>query len=353
MYRNKETRQSYSVFTDNLKKGEFKNVIFMYGVEQFLVRWAVDSLVRKYVNPAVREMDYISFDSDLNEPLRIIEAAETFSMFSEKRIVYVPDFKPLTSENPRGINKAQIQSLCEYLKSSNESTIIVFSSSDYSEDSKKNTELVNTIKTCGQVYNFKEVDRRTLEGFAKKRFASAKVNITPAALRMLIEETGYTNKESDYHLYNFENDIKKIISLCQGDTVDISQIENAVCADNNTFIFDMLDAISANQKDKAFQILHNKLYQGDEEFNIIGSIISQFELMISVRQLSDDGFNLLDMHRKLGGSEYRIKKMLPYARKYSASKLKEILSNAYEIEKNIKTGLMMPQLALEIFIASI
>lgn len=353
MYRNKEIRHSYSVFTDNLKKGEFKNIIFMYGVEQFLVKWAVDSLVKKYVNPAVKEMDYISFDSDLNEPLRIIEAAETFSMFSEKRIVYAPEFKPLVSDNPRGIKKEHIQSLCDYIKSSNENTIIIFSSSVFSDETKKTTLLYNAIKEYGQIYNFKEVDRRTLEGFAKKRFNSARINITPAALKMLIEETGYTNKESDYHLYNFENDIKKILSLCQGDTVDIKDIETAVCSDNNTFIFDMLDAISANQKDRAFQILHNKLYQGDEAFNIIGSIISQFELMISIRQLSDDSYNLLDIHKKLGGSEYRIKKMMPYARKYSAAKIKEILSSAYEIEKNIKTGLLMPQLALELFIAGI
>lgn len=353
MFRNKETRHSYSVFTENLKKGEFKNVIFMYGVEQFLVKWAVDALVNKFVNPDVKEMDCIFFESDLNEPLKIIEAAETFSMFSQKRIVYVPEFKPLVSDNPRGIKKEDIQSLCDYIKSPNENTIVIFSSSAFNDDTKKTTQLYNAVKASGQIYNFKEVDRRTLEGFAKKRFASAKVSITPAALRMLIEETGYTNKESDYHLYNFENDIKKIISLCREGTVDIKDIESAVCADNNTFIFDMLDAISANQKDKAFQILHNKLFQGDEVFNIVGSIISQFELMLSIRQLSDDSCNLLEIHKTLGGSEYRIKKMMPYARKYSAAKIKEILSGAYGIEKNIKTGLLMPQLALELFIASI
>lgn len=353
MYRNKEIRHSYSVFSENLKSGKFKNVIFMFGVEQFLVKWAVDALVRKYVNPAAKDMDFISFDADLNDPNQIIESCETFSMFSEKRVVCVSDFKPITSETPRGFKKDQIEALCDYLKSPNEGTIVIFTSSSYTDDTKKNTTLVDTLSKVGQVYNFKEVDRKTLEGFAKKRFANARLNITPSALRMLIEETGYTNKESDYHLYNFENDIKKIISLTDGDTVDVADIEKSVCADNNTFIFDMLDAISANQKDKAFQILHNKLYQGDEIFNIIGSVISQFEMMISVRQLRDDGFNLLDIHKKLGGSEYRIKKMMPYASKYSAAKIKEILSSAYDIEKNIKTGVLPQQLAMELFIAAI
>ena len=59
------------------------------------------------------------------------------------------------------------------------------------------------------------------------------------------------------------------------------------------------------------------------------------------------------MHKKLGGSEYRIKKLIPYANKYSVEKLKHTLSGIYEVDRNIKTGLLDGQLALEMFIASI
>ncbi len=84
----------------------------------------------------------------------------------------------------------------------------------------------------------------------------------------------------------------------------------------------MLDGISSNQKDKAFQILYNMLHSGSDPFSIIGAIVSQFELMLSVRQLREDGLDLSAMHKKLGSSEYRIKKLIPYASKYSVEKLK-------------------------------
>ena len=170
---------------------------------------------------------------------------------------------------------------------------------------------------------------------------------------MLIEATGYFNKESDYRLFNFENDIQKVIAHSDGSKVTEQDIERTVSGDLDTFVFDMLDGISSNQKDKAFQILYNMLHSGSDPFSIIGAIVSQFELMLSVRQLREDGLDLSAMHKKLGGSEYRIKKLIPYANKYSVEKLKHTLSGIYEVDRNIKTGLLDGQLALEMFIASI
>ena len=61
--------------------------------------------------------------------------------------------------------------------------------------------------------------------------------------------------------------------------------------------------------------------------------------------------DLKSIHSRLGGSEYRIKKMIPYTNRYSADKLKKILSNIYEVDRNIKTGVLSDQMALEMFIA--
>jgi DNA polymerase-3 subunit delta len=95
------------------------------------------------------------------------------------------------------------------------------------------------------------------------------------------------------------------------------------------------------------------LHSGSDAFSIIGAIVSQFEMMLSVKQMREEGLDLGAIHKKLGGSEFRIKKMLPYASRYSVDKLKQILSSIYEVDRNIKTGLLDPQLALEMFIAGI
>ena len=44
---------------------------------------------------------------------------------------------------------------------------------------------------------------------------------------------------------------------------------------------------------------------------------------------------------------------MPYAAKYTQKKLKETLSAIYEVDRQIKTGLLDSRMALELFIAGI
>ena len=348
MYK-KPVKHSFKVFSENLKAGNIDQVILMYGVEQYLVKWAVGTLVKKYVNPAALSMDYVVLDEENATCSQVIEACETFSMFSERRVVWVKNFKPLTGDSVRGYAKEEVKGLAEYIAGSNDRTILIFSA----EEIKPSAILTATLKKKAQCYDFDKIDKAELNSFAKKRFRSSGVEITARALQMLIDATGYFNKDSDYRLFNFENDIRKVIAHSDGSRVSEEDIEKTVSGDLDTFVFDMLDGISSNQKDRAFQILFNMLHSGSDPFSIIGAIVSQFELMLSVRQLREDGLDLSAMHKKLGGSEYRIKKLLPYANKYSVEKLKNTLSGIYEVDRNIKTGLLDGQMALEMFIASI
>lgn len=348
MYK-KPVKHSFKVFSENLKNGNIGQVLLMYGVEQYLVKWAVETLASKNVNPATLAMDYIVLDEEGVTTTQVIEACETFSMFSDKRVVWVKNFKPLGSDSPKGYTKEAIKELADYVTTSNDQTILIFSA----EEIKANAILPASLKKTGQCYDFDKIDKAELFSFAKKRFKSANVEISQSGLSRLIDATGYFNKESDYRLYHFESDIQKIIAHCQDNKVSEEDIDRTISGDMETFVFDMLDGISGNQKDKAFKILYNILNSGSDAFSIIGAIVSQFELMLSVRQLRDDGQDLPSMHKRLGGSEYRIKKMIPYANKYSVERLKQILSSIYEVDRQIKTGLLDSQMALELFIAKI
>ena len=49
---NKKDKQehAYKKFGADLKSDDFGPVLFLYGIEQYLVEWAALSLVKKYVN---------------------------------------------------------------------------------------------------------------------------------------------------------------------------------------------------------------------------------------------------------------------------------------------------------------
>ncbi len=349
MYTNKAVKHSFKVFAEDLKNRNIGKVILMYGIEQYLVKWAVDTLVENFVNPAVKAVDYVVLDEDNSSCSEIIAAAETFTMFSERRVVWVRNFKPLAGDNVRGYSKDDLVELAAYLESCNESTILIFSS----EDIKGSATVTAALKKYGQVYHFDSIDKGDLRSFAAKRFKAAGVGITKSAVDTLIDVTGYYNRESDYRLYNFDNDIQKIIAHSDGIQIAEEDIMNAVSGDMDTFVFDMLDGITNNQKEKAFSVLYNILHGGNDIFPIIGMIASQFELMLSIKQMRQDAMDIKAIHKKLGGSEYRIRKLLPHVSRFSEEKLKKTLSEIYEVERNIKEGLLAPQLALEMFIAGI
>ena len=63
--------------------------------------------------------------------------------------------------------------------------------------------------------------------------------------------------------------------------------------------------------------------------------------------------NLSNISARLKSSEFRIRKAMGFTEKFTVSRLKEILSQIYEIDRNIKTGLLSPELALEMVIGRI
>ncbi len=69
--------------------------------------------------------------------------------------------------------------------------------------------------------------------------------------------------------------------------------------------------------------------------------------------MKEEGKSFQEMKKILGIHEYRIKVAAMLTERYSLSSLQKILQKTYEIDKNIKTGLLEASLALELFIAEI
>lgn len=342
-YEKKE--HAFKTFSKDLKNDDFSPVIFMYGVEDYLTEWAVECLVKRFVNPAASSLDYIRFtdEASLSD---ILEAAGTFSMFSERRIIWAKDYMPLMSVNAKGFGAAEMERLCKYIEDPNENTILIFSATKPEEKSEPVRELK---KECRN-YFFDKLDYQQLAAFAEKRFKTAGVSINRSALQYLIDESGYFNKETEYRILNLENDIKKLIAYTGGKEVTEEDISLNLHGDMDTFVFNFLDAVSNNRKDAAFELLHNILTSSGEVFSILGLLINHFELILTVKEFKEDGIGLAAITSKLKINEFRVKKSMQFADKFTAEKLRDTLSQLYETDRNIKTGMLEQNLALELLV---
>ncbi len=340
---------AYRRIDKEIKNNSIKNVLLFYGKEAFLIHWAVDTLIKKYVNDASKEMDLCKIDGTVTDFEEIRNHCETVSFLSEKRVVILRDFKLIEGGKTKGFDEHSEKLLVEYIKQIPDSCLLVM----IADGADKRKKLYKAITEYGSVYEFGELDEKSLKGYIEKRFRESGKTIRSSALAQLISSSGYYDRNTDYTLYNLENDIKKAIAYERDAEVQGNTIDCVVSGNIDTDVFAMIDAVGRERKEEAYQMLHNLLSTGESEYKLIGLLCSHFELLLSVKELKEEGKNSVQMKDILGVHEFRIKKAFPMVERYSLNALRQILQKTYEIDKKIKTGLMEGSLALELYLAEI
>jgi len=330
-----EKEHSYKKFEKDLKADNIKNVLLLYGKEQYLVKWAVGGILKKYVKDECRAFDYCEMDPEKATADDIIANCETLSLFSDKRVVYLPGLA--------GDDKT----LTEYLRKVPDTCLLVITS----EKVDKRLKFYKEIAATGGAYDFEPLDERTLKAFVEKRFTILGKKIKPAVTSEFINRSGYFLKETDYTLFNLENEIKKIAAHCDGDEIMISDVLEVLSGDVETYVFSLIDAVRRSNNEEAFRLLHNLISSGVSVFSIQALLASQFETILEVKELKEEGKTFAQMQSILGIHEFRIKIAAGAADSYSKTKLRDILKKIYQVEKDIKSGVMEPVLALEVLIS--
>ena len=126
---------AFRVFSRDLKQDDFPPILFFYGTEDFLIHWAADSLEKKYVMPGAETVDYVKLSEDTQTVDQILEACNTFSMFSPRRVIWVKDYAPLCGSNVKGFGASELAKLSDYIDSPNDGAILIFSSEEIDEKS--------------------------------------------------------------------------------------------------------------------------------------------------------------------------------------------------------------------------
>ena len=333
---------AYKDFVNDRKKGILKDVLLFYGAEDFLMEWAVDSLIDEYVDEGSRFLDVIRLEGDKVTAADIMAEARTYSMFSEKRVVVVRNYLPLY----RSASDVGADDLLDFASSPQEQSKVIFviesrNSGDLSSYGKK------FAKVCSS-YEFSRLDKADLKAFITKRVHHAGKMIARRELDLMIDISGYYNKGSDYDLTRFDGDIDKITKACDGDMIDAALIEEILIGDSDRFVFSLVDALMSGDRGKALSVAEAIIRDDDGAMAVLALLTKQFEIMYDSLELSEKGFSLSQMAKKTGINEYRFKRAFTAAGRYSRSRLRKILKDLYNIDRDIKRGDMDKDVALEL-----
>ncbi|NLY82557.1 MAG: DNA polymerase III subunit delta [Clostridiales bacterium] len=347
----KRKEPGFRDFNKQITKNSLKNVILLYGKEDFLIKWAIDKIIDKYINKDYKQLDVIKLDGDIASVDEIIMNAGTYSMLSDKRIVIIRNYLPLYKKVVKDFNDREEEKLLSINEKCNGETLVIFYL-----DSDKSEEMIKTGKDLAKIsdnFLFDKLDERELLSFIKKRFDASGLNYGNNIINYCVEISGYLNKESDYYLIDLVNDINKMIELSDEGEITEKEVNLSVLGSNDRYIFNLLDAICTNDKKTAMNIAVNRIKNDDNVFQMLSLITSQFEIMYDISQMEADRIPVYKISEELGINKYRFNKAYTQSQKFAKDVLKENLILLYDIDRQIKSGEMQQELVLPVFISKI
>lgn len=351
---NKETEHAFITIEKDLKEGRISRLVLLYGKEEYLIKFYADALINRFVSPACKPIDLVTLEGENLSISAITDNLETISLMSERKVVYLPDFMPAAGKSQKGFSETDVKTLIEYVKDIPEGAMLLITATEPEDSRGKKSKLLTAVEKYGKVYDFQSLKDNMLRGFIEKRFRNAGKIYSSAVINTIISESGYGNKAIDYSLYNLENDLRKIVAHAGANQeITVADVNGVVSSNPENDVFAMLDAIGRNRKDEAFRLLHNLLESGTPVFNLLRLITNQLELILMVKEMKDEGMSLPAIQKALGIHQFRLKKAMAVTGQYSMEDLRKALSSAYEIDGNIKTGLLESSLAMEYFIAQL
>lgn len=314
----------------DIKEGKLKQIYLLYGEEQYLIRQYRDKLKRVLA----AEDDTMNFGTfsgnDINQR-EIIDLAETLPFFAERRLILIED---------SGLFKKSAEELADYMPSVPETTYFIF----VEKEVDKKTKMFKEVKKSGSVVEFKRQTDETLVRWIEGRIRKAGKNITRDAYTLFVQKTGND-------MENIDRELEKLLCYTlEKEYIDVADVEAITTEQTENKIFDMVDAVAQHQQKRALDFYYDLLALKEAPMRILYLLSSQFQRLMVVKSMTNQGFGNRDIASRAGCPEWAVRKYQSQCRAFSMEQLKCAIRDGVEYETAVKTGRMNDQMAVELFI---
>lgn len=315
---------------NDIKFGQLKKVYVLYGEERYLVKQYRDKLKKALSDPE-DTMNFSAFEGEDINVKEIIDLAETLPFFAERRVILI--------ENSKLFKKGGDE-LGEYLENIPETTYFVF----VEEEVDKRSKLFKEATKQGNAIEFVTQTDETLMKWIGSRISKEGKNITQAAYRTFIAKTGTD-------MQNIEKELEKLICYCmEKEVIEPEDVEAITTEQISNKVFDMVDAIASHRQKQAMDLYYDLLALREAPMRILFLITRQFQILLTVKVMTPQGFGNKEIAAKAGCPEWVVKKYQGQAKAFSLEQIKQAIADGVEYEEAVKTGRMNDQMAVELFI---
>lgn len=310
----------------DIQNRTFRPLYCLYGEESYLLRSFKLRIKEAVVNGD--SMNYHHFEGRNATPRAIIDAADTLPFFADYRLII--------AENT-GLFKKSAEELVKYLPSMPETTILLF----VEEDVNKNNRLYKAVAARGYITELGRQTPAYIEKWVLSILKKEQKQITRDTMTRFLELTG-NNMEL------IRSELDKLLAYTWGRSVinaeDIAQICSVQISDH---IFDMISAVSAKNRRRALSLYHDLLLLKVDPSQILALITRQFNQLLQIRQMSDQGMTSGEIAKTLKMNPYIAGKVRSQSRTFSVKELTDAVTVCVDAEASFKSGRLSGQIAAE------
>ncbi len=315
---------------NDIKRQELKKVYLLYGEERYLIRQYRDKLKKALADPD-DTMNFSSFEGDDINVKEIIDLAETLPFFAERRVIFIEDSK---------LFKKGGDELGEYLAVLPETTYFVF----VEEEVDKRSKLFKAVGKCGNAVEFGKQTDEILMKWVGGRINREGKNITQAAYQSFIAKTGTD-------MQNIEKELEKLLCYTMDkEVISPEDVEAITTEQISNKVFEMVDAIASHKQKHAMDLYYDLLALKEAPMRILFLITRQFQILLTVKVMGNQGFGNKEIAAKAGCPEWAVRKYQGQAKAFSLDQIKQAIADGVTYEEAVKTGKMNDQMAVELFI---
>jgi DNA polymerase III delta subunit len=310
-------------------------LIVIYGDDTFLSRRYLNEVRNFYfkTNPFYFSYDFKekNIKNNINEDLDILKSIfNERNLFSSTKVILLEN---IFSYAPKSFQEEIIRLFKENkIFKAKDILVIIFE-----DNSKVNLNFFKDKAKIFKDFSFKK--GKELTDFIKEEAKSFGIQLDSEALNIL-----EANFKDDTAFIYFA--LKKLSQLDKS-LITKNDVLNNIYLENNSNIFNLLDALVNKKIALAFKYLEKEMESGSVGL-ILWQIIKEIKTLIILNQTSDK--NIYIVSKKFNIHPYVAKKLFLLSKKYNFTKLLSIYQKLSNYDLKIKSGKIDPGLALNLIV---
>ena len=270
----------------------------------------------------------------------VIQDALTPPFLSKNKVIVMK--KPTFLTNSKVDIKHNTKMFMDYLINPLESTYLIIDATGLNLNDK--LDYVKKLKDKAEVSDTKELSKVEVEGWLKRQFAVAGVEIKDDAVSLFLDRVGR-------NLIYAKNEVDKLLTYIYPEKLITSRnVDEVVTKESDQEVFALSNAIIDKNKEKILTTYNELISSGKDVMQLIAMVSrSMMDILVTSRLVSK-GMQQVEVAQAMNVSSGRAYYLIKNAKSFKLKAIEENVTKLANLDYKVKSGQIDPTSGLELFI---